>query len=398
MFIPIGDTPNPRNFTPWINWLLIAANVAIYVLISLPLSSQGIDMDNPLLPDYIRVIAPSVRSLTELKFVLAKLDAYDLFVFAHGYKPGAPEWSDLFFSLFLHANFLHLAGNMLFLWIYGDNVEHRLGRIGYLVTYLTTGAIATLFFSLFAGSSMIPLVGASGAISGALGLYFLLFPRNKVKLFVAFFPFFFDVILLPARFVLGFYILVDNVLPFLTGTQSSVAYGAHIGGFLGGLTIAWIGERVAWHWPWSDKFWRLGSGSKKKKETSEQASGFLLSELRSALADNDPNWAMNVMAMMNRQDLAGLGPNECVLLANWLDESGHPIAATRLLRLCLANHPDAGNLADVYLLLGLMRLRQGQPTAAYQHLLNVFDYDPTPQTEERARQALAQIDIFRRKR
>jgi membrane associated rhomboid family serine protease len=339
-----------------------------------------------------------VRSLAELKFVLAKLDAYNLFVFAHGYKPGAPELSDLFFSLFLHANFLHLAGNMLFLWIYGDNVEHRLGRIGYLVTYLTTGVIATLFFSLFAGSSMIPLVGASGAISGALGLYFLLFPRNKVKLFVAFFPFFFDVILLPARLVLGFYILVDNVLPFLTGTQSSVAYGAHIGGFLGGLTIAWIGERVAWHWPWSDKFWRLGSSSKKKKETSEQASGFLLSELRSALADNDPNWAMNVMAMMNRQDLAELGPNECVLLANWLDESGHPIAATRLLRLCLANHPGAGNLADVYLLLGLMRLRQGQPTAAYQHLLNVFDYNPTPQTAERARQALAQIDMFRRKR
>lgn len=398
MFIPIGDTPNPRNFTPWVNWLLIAANVAIYVLISLGLSYQPIDMNNPLLPEYIRIIAPSVRSLTELQLVLAKLNAYDLFVFAHGYKPGAPELSDLFFSLFLHANFLHLAGNMLFLWIYGDNVEHRLGRIGYLVTYLTTGVVATLFFSLFAGSSMLPLVGASGAISGVLGLYFLLFPRNKVKLLVALFPFFFDVILLPARLVLGVYIIFDNVLPFLTGTQSNVAYGAHIGGFLAGFAIAWAGERMAWHWPWSDKFWRLGSSSKKKRRAPEQPSEFLLLELRSALADNNPNRAIKAMTMMDRQDLAGLRPDECTLLANWLDESGHPIAATRLLRLCLINHPGAGNLADVYLLLGLMRLKQGQPTAAYQHLLSVFDYNPSPQTKERARQALAQIDIFRRKR
>ena len=99
---------------------------------------------------------------------------------------------------------------------------------------------------------------------------------------------------------------------------------------------------------------------------------------------------------MDREEIAGLGPNECVLLANWLDEAGHHIAATKLLRTCLANHPGAANLADVYLLLGLMRLRQGQPTAAYQHLLSVFDYDPSPQTAERARQALAQIDIFRR--
>jgi len=381
------------------NWLLIAVNVAIYLLISLSLSSQRADVNDPVLWDYLRLFAPRGLSPNELRSLLTKISAYKVFVFAHGYKPGAPELSDLFSSLFLHdINPLHLIGNMLFLWIYGDNVEHHLGRIGYLVTYLTTGVAATLFFSLFAGSSMIPLIGASGAISGVLGLYFLLFPRNKVKLFVALFPFFFDVILLPARLVLGFYILFANLLPFLTGTQSGVAYAAHIGGFLAGLVVARIGERVAWHWPWSDKFWRLGSSSKKKRVTPEQPSELLLSELRSALADNNPNWAINVMAMMDRRDLTELGTDECVLLANWLDESGHPVAATRLLHLCLANHPGAGNLADVYLLLGLMRLRQGQPTTAYQHLLSVFDYNPGPQTAERARQALTQIEIFRRKR
>ena len=100
---------------------------------------------------------------------------------------------------------------------------------------------------------------------------------------------------------------------------------------------------------------------------------------------------------MDRHDLTALQSEECLVLANWLHEAGHPIAATRLLRSCLANHPRAANLADVYLLLGLMRLNQGQPTAAYQYLLSVFDHHPTPQTTERARQALAQIDSFHRK-
>ena len=104
---------------------------------------------------------------------------------------------------------------------------------------------------------MMPMVGASGAISGVLGLYFLLFPRNKVKVFVALFPFFMNVVLLPARLVLGIYILFDNLLPFLVGAQSGVAYGAHIGGFVAGLALAWVGEQVAWHWPWRDRFWRM---------------------------------------------------------------------------------------------------------------------------------------------
>jgi membrane associated rhomboid family serine protease len=397
LFIPIGDTPNPRNFSPWVNWLLIAANVAIYVFISLPLSSRQADPNDPMLLDYLRVMSPSVPSLRTLRVLLANISAYDVFVFAHGYKPGAPELSDLFFAMFLHANFLHLFGNMLFLWIYGDNVEYRLGRIGYLITYLATGAIATLVFAMFAGSSMMPLVGASGAISGVLGLYFLLFPRNKVKMFVALFPFFVNVILLPARWVLGFFILLDNLLPFLVGAQSGVAYGAHIGGFVSGLAIAWAGEQFAWHWPWTDRFCHVGSSFGKKPGISDETSGSLLPEIRSALANNEHTRAIETLARMSSQEISELRPEECVLLSSWLDEAGHPIAASRLLRNCLSHHPGSGNLADVYLLLGLMRLKQGQPTAAYQHLLSVFDYNPSPETAERARQALAQINIFRHK-
>ncbi len=401
MFIPVGDTPNPRNYTPWMNWLIIAANVAIYLFISLPKSSQGINLNDPLLQEYVNLLAPSVQSVQALRQILAQTSAYDLFVFAHGFKPGAPQLSDLFFSLFLHGGFMHLAGNMLFLSIYGDNVEHRLGRIGYLLTYLTTGVAATLFFALFAGRSMMPLVGASGAISGVLGLYFLLFPRNKVKIFLVLFPFFMNIILLPARWVLGIYILVDNILPFIAGSQSSVAYGAHIGGFFAGLAIAWSGEHMVWRWPWTDRFRQLGrrrSSKHRAAVSNEPASTSPLSSIRTALSRKNPEAAIQGLAHIDKQGLAELTPAECTVLANWLDDQGHPIAATRLLRSCLANHPDAYNLADVYLTLGLMRLKQGQPTAAYQHLLNVFDYQPGPETIKRARQALTQIDMYRRQR
>lgn len=397
MLFPIGDTPNPRNFRPWVNWLLIAVNIGIFVLISLPLSSQRANPQDPALVEYLRVVAPHLSPVTAYQRYRNQISAYNLFVFVHGYKPAMPELSDLFWAMFLHANIWHLAGNMLFLWIYGDNVEHRLGRIGYLLTYLATGVAATLFFAVFAWSSPTPMIGASGAISGVLGLYFLLFPRNKVKLFVAFFPFFFDVILLPARWVLGFYILFSNILPFLAGgAQSGVAYGAHIGGFFAGLGIAWAGERVAWHWPWTDKFWRMGRAPKTRQEVPpDSPSDLFVSQLRSALNHHDLNQAVQIMSMMDRSDLKHLQPRECVQLADWLEQAGHPIAATRLLRGCLANHPRSAEMADVYLLLGLMRLRQRQPTAAYQYLLSVFDYHPKPETAERARQALAQIDIFR---
>lgn len=397
MFIPIGDTPNPRNFKAWMTWGIIAANVAIYVFLSFPLSSQAVNPRDPALRQYIQLLAPSLPPLTSLRQVLESLSAYDLFVFSHGYKPGAPQISDLFSSLFLHANFLHLFGNMLFLWIYGDNAEQRLGRFGFLAAYLATGAASTLFFALFARGSMMPLIGASGAISGVLGLYFLLFPRNQVKVFVALFPFFMNVVLLPARWVLGFYIVADNLLPFLLGAQSGVAYGAHIGGFLSGLVIAWIGEYFAWHLPWKNEFGQLGKASASQNVTDENVpAASRLGDIRTAIAQDAAAQAIKTLAKMDRQEIAGLRPNECVILAEWLEQAGHTIAATQLLRNCLAANPGASNLADVYLALGLMRLRQNQPTAAYQYLLSVFDYYPSPQTADRARQALAQIDVFRR--
>jgi membrane associated rhomboid family serine protease len=238
VILPIGDTPNPRGFTPWVNWMLIAANVLVYLLATLPMSFTPVDPSDPGVRELFDRVMRSVPPGTPPGDVLAHLSAWDLFVEQHGYVPGDPSIADLLSAMFLHANLAHLAGNLLFLWIYGDNVEHRLGRLGYLGAYLATGVVATLAFAVFAPLPDTPLVGASGAISGVLGLYFLLFPRNLVKVFVGLFPFVVNVWLVPAPIVLGVFVVVDNLLPFLVGTSGSVAYGAHLGGFVAGAVMA----------------------------------------------------------------------------------------------------------------------------------------------------------------
>ncbi|MCB9764548.1 MAG: rhomboid family intramembrane serine protease [Alphaproteobacteria bacterium] len=249
MFLPIGDFPNPKGYVAWVTWLLIAANVAVYLLISLPLTALAPDPADPALRAYVDAVAHQLPPGVTLQDFVRQLSAYDLFVFEHGFKPGAPAVDDLFASLFLHGGLGHLAGNMLFLWIYGDNVEHRLGRVPYLLAYLLTGVCATLAFAALDPGSMVPLVGASGAISGVLGFYFLLFPRNVVKVFVALFPILFRTIHVNARIVLGVFVVIDNLLPLLGGAGGGVAYGAHLGGFLAGLGLAWLGERAGWRRP-----------------------------------------------------------------------------------------------------------------------------------------------------
>ncbi len=393
MFLPTGDTPNPRNFTPWVNYLLIAANVAVFLFVTLPLSAQGVSADDPLLRAYLEVIAPRLPRGISMRQVLAQITQYDLFVFANGYKPGAPSWSNLFSSLFLHGSFLHLAGNMLFLWIYGDNVEHRLGRLGYLICYLLCGVGATLFFAIFARGSMTPLIGASGAISGVLGFYFLLFPRNQVKVFVFIFPFIMDHFLLPARWVLGLYLIVDNLLPFIVvGTGSGVAHGAHIGGFFAGLALAYAGERLGWRSPWAER-----RGPRRVAPRDMEPPDPLPLLLRRAIRGGDAGAALELAAEARAGDLATLSASDCVTLAGWLEQAGYSGAASRVLRGCIGRGRGGTDLAQAYLQLGLMRLRQGQEASAYHHLLEALEHDPDADTEAHARAALSQINLFRRR-
>jgi membrane associated rhomboid family serine protease len=140
-------------------------------------------------------------------------------------------------SMFLHAGFSHLIGNMWFLWIFGDNVENKLGKIKYLIFYLLAGILSAYIHCLTAPSDLkdIPIVGASGAISGILGAYLVLFPRNKIRTFFWFYfrPIFFYV---PAFFFIGVWILYQ-ILYLSTISYSAVAYTAHIGGFLAGAIL-----------------------------------------------------------------------------------------------------------------------------------------------------------------
>ena len=150
-----------------------------------------------------------------------------------------PTWTTIFSSMFIHGGLLHFAGNMMFLWVFGDNIEDRLGHVKYLLFYLLAGVAATLSQLAIDPHSQVPLVGASGAISGVMGAYLLLYPYNRVKALVVFF--FITVVQLPAMYFLGFWFLLQviNGLGVLgISSQVNVAFFAHIGGFLAGAVLA----------------------------------------------------------------------------------------------------------------------------------------------------------------
>jgi membrane associated rhomboid family serine protease len=147
-----------------------------------------------------------------------------------------PYWSTLVTSMFLHGGWMHLGGNMLYLWIFGDNIERAMGSARYLAFYLVCGLAAGLAHIWFSGGSTVPSVGASGAISGVLGGYLLLFPRNRVRVLTRV-----GVTSVPAIVVLGFWIVIQLISQVGSITNTSegggVAYMAHIGGFVAGLLL-----------------------------------------------------------------------------------------------------------------------------------------------------------------
>jgi len=382
MFLPLGDEPNPRGI-PWTTYGLIALNVAAYLFISLPLSLTRPDAGDPQLGEYLRAILealpPGQVSATQ---IVQQVTMYDLFVFDHGFRPAAPAPLALVTSMFLHAGFMHLAGNMLFLWIYGDNVEHRLGSARFLLAYLGTGVGATLFHTVFDLDSALPLVGASGAISGILGFYFIWFPHNRVRLWVLLFPFFMNVVTLPARIVLGFYLVFSNIMPFLIaqGMQGGgVAYGAHIGGFLGGLGLAWWADRRV-----------VTSPPVEYRHTQQVSAGEVVAEMieEGRFSEAAPAY-FQLSAEQTRRLLT---PGHSIALGDWLARNRHAEAALVVFQRHLRDFPHGPGTATAHLGAGLVQLRGlNQPAAAYQHLVEVFDHDPDPETGGAARAALSEI-------
>lgn len=217
--IPLRDTIPSRSF-PIVNWILIIANAAVFITEVFVLNSEQAEAliyTYGLVPDNIRL--SGVTSLYELRVNI--------------FRP-------FFTNMFLHGGWGHLIGNMWILYIFGDNVEDRMGKVRYFVFYILCGLVATITHFILHRNSPVPAIGASGAISGVMAAYMVMFPKSTIISFVPIFiiPLFLPI---PAIIYIGFWFLVQ----LLSGTTSlmlsnlatGIAFWAHIGGFIGGLLL-----------------------------------------------------------------------------------------------------------------------------------------------------------------
>jgi membrane associated rhomboid family serine protease len=209
------DNPRVRITTPYVNYVIIGICVVVF-LWQLSLGPAG------------------DQKILSLGMIPARL-------FGYGELPPelvvVPPWATILTSMFMHGGFLHLGGNMLYLWIFGDNIEDSMGHVRYAIFYLACGTAAALAQGLVDPASEIPMVGASGAISGVLGAYILLHPGATVRVFIFVF-FFVTVAHIPALIVLGVWFLMQLVsAASASAAEPGVAFWAHIGGFVAGLAL-----------------------------------------------------------------------------------------------------------------------------------------------------------------
>ena len=222
--IPLRDSV-PSSTTPVVTYAIIAINVLVF----------------------IQQLALSPEELHHF--------------FAHyGVVPARLQLTDLFTSMFLHGGFMHLIGNMWFLWIYGDNVEDVLGRVKYLGFYLTCGIAGSLVQSVADPGTSIPNIGASGAIAGVMGAYLLKFPHARVLTLIPLFVVFFTrelpaYVILIYWFVLQFFAGVGTLAESSTGSTGGIAFFAHVGGFLMGMLLIKVLPSRAAYWRRPELHW-----------------------------------------------------------------------------------------------------------------------------------------------
>ena len=243
MLFPIGDDNTGRNITPVVNYALIVVNILVFVFL------QGFGSNDKFTYAYSTVPGEILTG----KDIVTRPVVVQQFTGQRIEMPGLqptpiPVYLTLITSMFMHGGIAHIFGNMLFLFIFGDNIEDRLGHLRYLIYYLVCGVLAglahvyaTALFATDASSLLVPSLGASGAISGVLGGYILLFPTNRVTLLISWFP-----IQVPAFIAIGLWFvfqLISGLGILGSGTQAGgVAYAAHIGGFIAGLILIKIFE------------------------------------------------------------------------------------------------------------------------------------------------------------
>ena len=228
MFFPISDDDREVNAPPFITYALLATNIALFML----------QMVDPAFTYGWSVIPREITTGIDL------VEPQVIEVPGHGSVPipQAPGpsiiWLTLLSSMFMHGGFGHIAGNMLYLWIFGNNVEHRFGHGWFLIFYLTAGLVGSVAQIVTAPSSVIPNLGASGAIAGVMGAYLILFPHNRVNV-----VFLYSIITVPAIVVLGMWIVTQMIsgvgsIAATSASAGGIAYMAHIGGFVAGAVAA----------------------------------------------------------------------------------------------------------------------------------------------------------------
>jgi rhomboid family protein len=230
MFIPLGDDNSARRTTPVVLFLLIAANAVVWLL--------QLTMGDRFTMGYSTIPYEITHGvdLTGVRRIMVGGES----VVLHNFPGPTPIYLTLLTSMFMHGSWMHILGNMLYLWIFGDQIEDRLGHGKFLAFYLLCGLVAGLAQVFFNPSSMLPGLGASGAIAGVLGAYLLRFPRNQVRVLMLR-----SVVGVPAVVVLGLWILLQVVSQVsVVPGEGGVAYMAHIGGFVAGLVLMLLFDRA----------------------------------------------------------------------------------------------------------------------------------------------------------
>ena len=224
---PLGDDNSDRVITPYVNYIFIGINILVFVLLQGLGGNDAFSYAFSLVPKEITtgVDIAGIQNVTDSAGrVLGQVQHFDT---------PLPVYFNFLSSMFMHGDIMHIFGNMLFLWIFGDNIENLIGHVRYAIFYIVCGIAAALAQIVLGPDSVIPMLGASGAISGVLGGYMLLFPTRRVRALI------FQILTtVPAYVALGLWIGYQIIIGYLTPAGTGgVAYAAHIGGFIAGLVL-----------------------------------------------------------------------------------------------------------------------------------------------------------------
>ncbi|MCK6471470.1 MAG: rhomboid family intramembrane serine protease [Planctomycetes bacterium] len=340
MFLPIKDQAPDRPYNAWVTWSLVAANVLVF-------TQTGADN----LPVWIK----------------------------YGFIPASGTLETAFTSMFLHADIMHLLGNMWFLFLFGDNVELRIGRAKYLIAYLGSGLAGVAGHYYFFPDSAIPSFGASGAVFGVLGMYLYYFPRNRVKFFY-WIVIFVGVVHLEAVWVIGFWILKEALMGYavtVANVTTGTAHWAHAGGFVFGLVCA-KGLMITGLAPKGGATlgdWLLGRGG-PAREAAHDSSAYGES--------NGGGWGNPVHSNAGERGGWGGGVPTMAQALEALLEAGQTQEALNLWRRAAAANPHLTLAPDVQLTLGQLLQKDGDAEGArdaFQRLANAYT-DRQPYTAE----------------